>query len=211
MAIEPYDWSVVVAGYWNAAILTPRGIAKRLFDVADGTPVVVEVPIDGLAPHRVRHKGIVVAAESDRLTLTLETPTLANLGRAKQIAARAARALPETPLTAAGFNIRFKLADPPQQLLQGIAAAIDVSLSDAGQVIKSSGTRRSLECGKGLLNLDICHEGDEETRIELNFHRQSGDAAELCEWLEVSDDFIRDVLTTVLSHVLGLPVNGEWQ
>jgi hypothetical protein len=211
MEIEPYDWSVVVAGYWNAAILTPRGIAKRLFELTEGTPILVEVPIDGLAPHRVRHDGIVVAAESERLALTLETPTLANLGRAKQIAARAARALPETPLTAAGFNIRLKLADPPQRLLQDTAAAIDASLSDAGQMIKSRSTKRSLEYGKGLLNLDICHEGDGETKIELNFHRKSGDAAELCDWLETPDASIREILTTVLDRVLGLPFKEEWQ
>lgn len=211
MAVELFDWNVVVVGHWNPAILTPSGIARRLFELADGTSIVVEVPMDGLAPHRVRHDGIVVTAEPGRLVLTIETPTLTNLERARQIGARAVRSLPETPLTAAGFNIRLKLDDPPEQLLQYTAAAIDTSLSDAGFTIKSRSVRRSLEHGKGTLNLEVRQAGDAETKIELNFHRQCAEVAELCEWLETPVASIKDAFTAILDRVVGVPFQEAWQ
>ena len=211
MAVELFDWNVVVVGYWNSAILTPSGIAKRLFELAEGTPIMVEVPMDGLAPHRVRHDGFIVTAEPGRLALTMETPTLTNLERARQIAARAVRALPETPLTAAGFNIRLKLDDAPERLLQDTAAAIDTSLSDAGLIIKSRSVRRSLEHGKGTLNLDVRQAGNGETKIELNFHRQCAEVAELCEWLETPATSIKDVFTTILDRVIGVPFQEAWR
>ncbi len=58
-----FDWDVVVVGFWNPAILTPAGIWKRLFELEQGTPVELEVPIDGLAPYRVSHEEITVTAE----------------------------------------------------------------------------------------------------------------------------------------------------
>jgi hypothetical protein len=211
MAVELFDWNVVVVGYWNPAILTPTGIAKRLFDLAEGIPITVEVPMDGLAPHRVRHEGIVVTAEPGRLALTVETPTLTNLERARRIAVRAIKALPETPLTAAGFNIRLKLDDPPQRLLRDTAAAIDTSLSDVGLVIKSRSIRRSLEHGKGTLNLYVRQSVHAETRIELNFDRQCTVVDELCGWLETPSVEIKRAFTTILDRVCGVDFQESWQ
>ena len=38
MTVEALDWNVVVAGFWNPAILTPSGIARRLFGLPEETP-----------------------------------------------------------------------------------------------------------------------------------------------------------------------------
>lgn len=211
MAVEPFDWSVIVVGYWNPAILTPSGIARRLFELDEGTPIAVEVPMDGLAPHRVRHEGIIVTAEPGRLTLTVEVPTLTNLSRARQIAIRAMEKLPETPLTAAGFNIRLKLDDPPEQLLNATTAGTNTLLSDAGFTIKTRTTRRSIEHGHGLLNLEIRQDDGADTKMEFNFHRQSSVMAELREWLETSCDDVKTVCSTVLDKLAGLVFEEAWQ
>jgi hypothetical protein len=211
MAIETFDWSVVVAGYWNPAILTPSGIARRLFELDEGTPIAVEVPMDGLAPHRVRHDGIIVTAEPGRLALTVEVPGLANLERARQIAVRAITRLPETPLTAAGFNIRLKLDDPPEQLLNATTADAEKLLSDAGFLIKSRSLRRSIRIGDGLLNLDIRQGDGVDTKIEFNFHRQSSSLVELREWLETPCNDVKRVCSTILEKLAGLKFEEAWQ
>jgi hypothetical protein len=54
MELEPFDWNVVIAAYWNRAILTPNGIAKRLFKIPEGTAMEVEVPVDLLEPPQVK-------------------------------------------------------------------------------------------------------------------------------------------------------------
>ncbi len=211
MAIEPFDWNVVAVGYWNLAILTPRGIATRLIKLDKGTPVAVEVPIDGLAPHRVRHEGIIITAASGHLTLTTENPTLSNLERAKQIAIIALNELPETPLSAAGFNIRLKLDDPPERLLKATETDVDKILSDAGFKIKTLSTRRSFEHGKGLINLDIQHSDIPETKIDFNFHRQSSDCSELREWLKTPYEDVKTACSTILKNVAGLDFEEAWQ
>jgi hypothetical protein len=211
MAIDPFDWSVVVAGYWNPAILTPNGIKLRLFESDDETPLIVEVPIDGLLPHRVRHDGIIVVAESGRLVLTTETPTLANLEHAKNIAIRAIKNLPETPLTAAGFNIKIKTDEPTDKLLTATKAGMDNALIDAGFRIKTRNIRRSFEFDKGLLNFDVFHLDTTETKIEFNFHLQSSDVSELCEWLETPCDRIQDKCGTILEEVAGLQFEEAWK
>lgn len=211
MRVEPFDWNVVAVGYWNRAILTPKGIITRLFELDEATPIMVEVPMDGLEPHRVRHDGIIVVAHHGRLTLTTETPTLANLERAKQIAIKAMNKLPETPVTAAGFNIRLKLDDPPELLLKATDAIIDKSLSDAGFAIKNWITRRSLEHGKGLLNLDIQQSDTAETLIEFNFHRQSTDISALREWLETPCEDIKTICSAILKDIAGLEFEETWE
>ena len=211
MAAEPFDWNVVVVGYWNSAILTPSGIARRLFGLDEGTPIVVEVPMDGLAPHRVRHEEIIVTAEPGRLALTVEVPTLKNLERARQIAIRAMEKLPETPLTAAGFNIRLKLDDPPEQLLKATTADADTLLSDAGFTIKTRTTRRSIEHGDGLLNLEIRQDDGADTKIEFNFHRQSATLAELQEWLRTPCADVKTKCSTILEKLAGLTFEEAWQ
>jgi len=209
MAIEKFDWNVVVIGYWNPAILTPRGIARRLFALEEGTPVMVEVPMDGLAPHRVRHEGMIVTAEGGRLSIMTEDQTLPELARAKGLATRAIRNLPETPLTAAGYNLRFRVDDPPGALLDATATTLDNSLSDAEFQIAQRTIRRSLEYHDGRLNLEITQTGEAETRVEFNFHRQCSEVDGLCSWLEMADDTIRGDVLRVMREVLHFELDEE--
>ncbi|MBN2373783.1 hypothetical protein JXL19_08350 [bacterium] len=88
MGLNPYDWNVVVAGYWNRAILTPAGIARRLFGLEPNIPVMIEVPIDGLAPYRVTHEDLTVTAVMGRLTIYANTPSFKILDSARAIAIR---------------------------------------------------------------------------------------------------------------------------
>jgi hypothetical protein len=54
MPLKPYDWNVVVLGHWNQAILTPQGIAERLFQLPSETEIGIEVPMDAIGPFRVK-------------------------------------------------------------------------------------------------------------------------------------------------------------
>jgi len=198
-------------GYWNLAILTPKGIVRRLLELKEETPITVEVPMDGLAPHRVRHEGIIIIAEHGRLTVATETPTIENLEQARQIAIKAIENLPETPLSAVGFNIRFKLDDPPDELLKATATVLANLLSDESLTIKTRKIRYSFEHGAGLVNLDIKQSDNTETTIEFNFHQQSSIPIELVEWLKISCEDVKDLCSTILKTVTGLEFEEAWQ
>jgi hypothetical protein len=81
------------------------------------------------------------------------------LERAKNIAIKAIEGLPETPLSAAGFNIRIKLDDPPNSFC-GLRKLLWINYSRMPVFnIKTWSTNRSIEYGNGLLNLRI-HQND---------------------------------------------------
>lgn len=206
MNLEPFDWNVVVIGYWNPAILTPAGVGRRLFGLAVGTPLLVEVPIDGLAPHRVKHDGLTVTAELGRLLVHADDPKYALLDRARQIAVRAMSDLPETPLTAAGFNIRFRIGEPSNEFLAATNAGVDNLLSDTGFKIESRSLGRSVKCEDGVLNLSI--QQGQDSRIELNFDRQSSKREELIEWLQFPLAKVEETVSRVFDKVIQIPLEG---
>jgi hypothetical protein len=121
MVVEPQEWNVAVVGYRNNAILTPSGIGKHLFELTEGEPLKVEVSVDGVSPYRVHCCGVIVMPGLGSLVLATETPTLANLKDARAAAIRAIRALPKTPLSAAGFNTRFGVGEAQATLRKGVS------------------------------------------------------------------------------------------
>lgn len=160
--------------------------------------------MDGLAPYRVRHNDVTITAEVGRLIVSADAARYELLDYARKIAATAIGELPETPLTAAGYNVRMHLDDPSNELLTATACPIDDLLSDAAFCIESRGLQRSLKIGKGVLNLSIRQRDD--VTVECNFHRQSSDRNELIAWLEYPINEVEQVVTTVLDKVIGVPV-----
>jgi len=84
MALKPSDWSAVVIGRWNRAILTPRGIAQRVFRLPEGTPIQVLVPIDAVGMNSVivKHGEFQATVDDSRLQIHLEHGNFDALERA---------------------------------------------------------------------------------------------------------------------------------
>jgi hypothetical protein len=206
MNLNPFDWNVVIVGYWNRAILTPAGIGRRLFGLEEGTPVLVEVPMDGLGPHRVKYSDLTVTAETGRLVVHADIPKYDLLDRARKAAILAMKSLPETPLIAAGFNVRVRIKDPSDELLTSLTSGLDNALSDAGFEIYSRSLRRKLKFKDGTLNLDV-EEGD-DFRVIFNFDRQSSKKEDLIAWLQLPIAEIEDVVSSVFEKVLRTKLEG---
>lgn len=208
MKLEAYNWNVVIAGYWNRAILTPKGISRRLFDIPEGTPVLVEVPIDGImAPYRVKHNGLTITPDMGRLVIEADDPQYKVLDYAKKIGALAIERLPETPLSAAGYNIRIKVIEPPEQLILATTSTIDDLLSDAGHtIINGRSLKRSLTWDEGIVNLNI--DQDEDMHVEINFHRQSSKPDDLISWLNKPIENIQEFILILYDKVFGLNMGG---
>lgn len=203
---DAFDWNVVIVGFWNRAILTPAGIGRRLFNLEEGTPVLVEVPMDGLAPPRVKNEGLTVTTELGRLVIGADDPQYDVLDRARAIAVTAIESLPETPLTAVGFNVRFRVDEPSDGLLDITSCELDALLSDAAFVIKERSLKRALTWKEGILNLSI-NQG-EKVVIELNFHRQSSKKDELVTWLKYPIADVKETIDKLLEKVMSIS-SGE--
>lgn len=190
MPAQPNNWNIIISGAWNLAILTPNGISKRLFDLPTGTPLEVQVAIDQPGPYRVVHDGVTVAPSPQQLELSVQTNDLASLEKASQIGRKALNVLPETPVAAAGINIRYFLNDFSDKLLDLLKTPIDDVYSDENFTISNSITQRSLELNPGVINIEINQGRDGSGVVLMNFHCASSLPNELDQWLSRTGEFL---------------------
>lgn len=184
MPLSPTDWNVVVVGRWNRAILTPSGIKQRLFRLDEGTPVEVFVAIDAIAPPQVKYEGTIVIVGGDRLISHPETSDFHGLERSMEVARRAMENLPETPVTAAGMNVKYSCKDS-LEALQSITRHSwwDDRLSDFKYEILGRTLSRALKWREGQINFSVSEESDTTFQIQFNFHRGSTSVTDLVRWL----------------------------
>ena len=197
MPLAPNDWNVVVAGFWNRAILTPQGIAARLFNLEPDTPIEVEVPIDSLGPYRVRYDGLTVMASNVRLQVEPQRSEFGELRRAMDIARRAVDRLPETPLSAVGINVKYKAVEPTERLQSLIEHDWDTDLSDQQFTIRRRTIARSVGWNDGAINVSAI-ESDGKMEIQFNIERRSNEQAEHLAWLDTGIDQIEAVVRQLL-------------
>jgi hypothetical protein len=203
MPLTPDAWSVVIVGHWNRAILTPSWIARVLFDLSEGTPIQVLVPIDTIGPYQIKHGEVTVIPSSDRLIIKPDTSTIPSLLQAMAIGRRALQELPRTPMLAAGFNLRFKSGASIEKLSDVTGHEWDDRLSDADYRILSRTIARSLEWKSGKVQVLVEQEG-EQYEILMNFNLESRDNTELADWLSVSEDDIAAQRDRILQTTLQL-------
>ena len=202
MSFRPSGWNVVIVGRWNPAILTPQGILKHVFDLPDGTQTHVAVPLDGVSPYLVTHPNemIVARADQQRVIIDLKEKTYKALGEAMKAGVNVLTSLPETPVSAAGFNLRFESDDPSADHLAWTEAKIDARLSDQAWRIAERSVTRALHYEAGVLNLTV--NGKEgKVGVLCNFHRTCAEHADLVRWLETPYDQVRDKVLGLLTSL----------
>ena len=202
MALSPIDWNVVVIGRWNRAILTPAGIGKRLFGVAEGTPLEVMLAIDAIAPPRVAHEGIVVTAGSDRLIIQPSKCTFAELGRARELARKALRDLPETPVSAVGLNVKYKLEEPLDEIVHVVESSWDNLLSDKDYRIRERSVSRSLAWDDASINIGVSMKDNSEQFVQFNFDFRSDDVELHAGWLETPIETVEAKVKSLLNETM---------
>ncbi len=185
MVIRPDDWSVVIAGRWNKAILTPAGIAKRLFGIDESNQIQVAVPLDGLSPYQVRHPlhDVVAMSDESRLIILAIRNTYENLEHAMAAGVNALSSLPDTPVTAAGFNVSYCCKDVPPDLAKLFKADVDTPVAELGKSVRSRSISRSLGYENGVLNITLSWD-DAGFKLQCNFNLDSKDDEELKGWLQ---------------------------
>jgi len=203
MGLRPYEWSVIIIGRWNRAILTPAGIARRVFGLDEFKQLYVAVPLDGVSPYQVRHPtgNITVRTDETRLRIHLEKEDYQTLKYAMVAGASALTSLPETPVSAAGFNVGFLMPEITPELAAMVAGDIDSRLAGMEHDIAARTLGRSLEYGVGKLNIGISCERKveaEEFRLSCNFHRASEDTNDLKEWLQTPVDEVQSTIEKLL-------------
>jgi len=207
MPLEPYDWNVVVLGHWNPAILTPNGIAERLYQLPSGTEIGIEVPMDAIAPFRVSHEDLTVLVGGGRLMVEARENSFASLERAMRVAHRALVRLPETPVVAVGFNVRAQGSgedgslDP---LIEATQLLWDDQFEHAGFPLSRRDVTWVADWPPGKISVNLSREDhDRVLRVNLNFERV-GNLLELKDWLARPIGEVREHAHRIFAAVFAL-------
>ena len=200
MGLSPVDWSVVIVGRWNRAILTPAGIASRIFHTDDKQQLAVLVPLDGVSPFIVRDYGgdVSVMTDESRLFIRVENMTDECLQKAMSYGFNVLNSLPHTPVSAAGFNVNYESHDLTTGSAMLIAADIDKRLSDISRRVVNRVVGRSFEFQSGELRLALAAE-DDSFKVLGNFHRASTEVDDLKTWLSTPVADIRSAIEELLN------------
>lgn len=206
--LKPVDWSVIIAGRWNQAILTPVGIAKYVFGMEPSQKLKLEihVPLDGLSPYQVKHptEDVLAMTEHHLLKIALTEAGYAALAKAMEFGKNALTRLPETPVLAAGFNIDYRADGALDELAGPVRSEVDPLLLDADFRTKERVLGRTLAFGDGVLKVRLSV-SDVESTIRCNFHRETQDQGDLTTWLSTPIEEVRDEVRKLLA-ALQLPV-----
>lgn len=203
MQVQTFDWNAIVVGAWNLAILTPHGVASRLFGLPPGTPIEVQVALDNPAPLRVVHSGITVTPAVGLLQVQPDAHTVDGIVAASAIAARAIEKLPETPVSAAGVNFRFRFDALPDVLTDALRSALDDRLALTDQHVQSRTLRRALAWKQGSLRIEVVEEEAASGTLLVNFHRANATGAELIAWFQEAKLMFEHTMT-LLNQTLGV-------
>jgi hypothetical protein len=196
---EPFNWNVIVIGSWNLAILSPDGIRRRLFELPDQSAIELEMAVDRPGFFRVGHGGILVSPTPVGLEVAMRVPNAESLARACALCQRALRALPETPVSAAGINIRYRFPEMPDNLFDLMHAPMDETLADAEFRVTATVVKKTLALAPGVVNVQMNYEGVVGA-LDFNFHRDSTTLNDLYDWLGRVEEFrgLADRLLEVL-------------
>lgn len=205
---KPFEWNVVVVGAWNLSILTPRGIGRKLFQVAANTPMEIKVPIDRKASISVTHSDVTVIPSESRLEIMPVTPNPNLLVDAANIAIKAVDWLSETPMKAAGINVKYKFKSLPDDFITVLNSTLDDKLTDCPLSTRERGLTRTVDWEPGVININIQEHKDTSGTVTFNFHRQSESVDELKEWINKTKE-MREKVATLLASIFNYNVGGE--
>jgi hypothetical protein len=154
----------------------------------------------------VRYGEITVIPSASQLVVGTQRPAASTLKGCTELAARAMEQLSQTPLRAAGVNIRFQLDELPHEIADVLASPFDDVLGDLSHPIVARAVDRTVSWGAGRINVTVDSEDSSSARLVLNFDRQSDLLTDLTAWLREVDGMVQTAKELVSR--MGIVVDG---
>ncbi|MCX7178655.1 MAG: hypothetical protein NTX56_07750 [Proteobacteria bacterium] len=198
------QWTLVIAGAWNPAILSPNWVAKEVLKLAvdSNFQVGMQVAInDPSQPIGFEFEGIAYAPALNVLMFHLKP----ELDREKMVgaAAKILELLPHTPITGIGFNSGFEIECGIDDLLKSFSAGTSIPdfLTDADAQLVKQGWGATVATKDRLINM-TCKLEAGKVSIGFNVHMEVTSALSAAEKLRVPG-----LLTDILNDVESILVN----
>nr|WP_145544796.1 hypothetical protein [Variovorax boronicumulans] len=211
MQLETDKTTLVIAGAWNPAILSPSWIAREVwhydprfeFQVEIQLPATVAVPEQ---PQRFRFEGLDLQVAFNSLTFYFDATNQDSSRRTREAACGILEQLRHTPVSAFGFNQVFSITSPSDRLseiFEGQANLFeDLELRSP---IQEQAWSAILPFESHLLNVRCARNG---TRTEVSFnHHFNTDSAEKASSRLRDGDLFSDLAR--LSQTVAQKIEGE--
>lgn len=207
MKAQVENWSLVLVGAWNTAILTPDWLTKQLG--ASG-PIQIEFPIGNpLMPLRYTLNGVHLVVTREHVVLAPSADDPVILGRMESYCKSILTVLTHTPVTAIGINFAFLEEAPPDDLKRLFRASDLPRINDANFVVEGTEIKRRLRLPQdGILNLSLQQTDGAQVVLNLNFHRDVDGASAAAAYLDNRVTKYRTLATTFLRDAYELDL-GE--
>lgn len=166
------DWTIVVVGSWNTAILNPDWVSKKVLGVEE---VGVELMVGpGTMNITLHHPGLRIIPTRSRVIVGAQEE--ASVPSAETAMVTILEQLPVTPVTSMGINFGYVESNPSSELLAIFNLTDTDRLSDAGHEIVESSVYRSFKAeGVFTHKLRLTLAGG-EVKLHSNFHLDVTDA-----------------------------------
>lgn len=204
------EWTVVILGKWNQAILQPEWLIRNVFN---DNQVRVEVAV-GLAPglpSRITGDEILVLAGEDRLILGLTEVSDGQLRTMERIVVKILALLSHTPVARMGVNFGFSSMISNTWTTQHLPNTFATRISEANLTPTGRSCKWSFKHGdtdNDNLNVNCNLSGDNiDVKFNFDFETPTVDVAK--EKIEGKLFEYRDLAISLLGTLFDLEVDSE--
>ncbi|MFO8008898.1 MAG: hypothetical protein R6V05_14315 [Candidatus Brocadiia bacterium] len=173
--------SVVLAGKWNTAILSPKWVSDEVFD---SESIEVLFAVLGDAPPRYQAGAIQMVVGPERVEFIPQEGSEDVFSKIEEAAVFLLRTLEYTPIRAVGENFRYELtlSDDKERFDQVFRLSDGTALAKAGSD-EGTDIRHCIGLSDCVLNLTLAHSAAGD-HVDLNYHYDVSDAQEAAEKVE---------------------------
>lgn len=166
MQTKPSSFSIVLAGKWNPAIITPPWILANLLE--DNQQIEIEFSLSFDIPSRFKINNITISPSIDRIILVSNDGSDESLELIELIAIKLCNILSHTPLVAVGINFSF-IETLNKELLLPLFTFSDANkLDDNNWEVSNQSIKRTLK--KETYNINLTINMDNETNFSFDFN-----------------------------------------
>lgn len=193
MRLQPSETTLVVAGAWNPAILSPEWVMRHALQVSPGEiRINAQVPATlGMAVEfpRFTFEGLTYSARPDAFVLAPQDTEEASFQKLERVAGNTLTELPHTPVSGFGHNFEFHDEAPQAGQLEPFSSA-NLSLIDHvpdGWTMERTALAASFRTGPTLVNVVRQYTGTKLV-VKFNFHHEVNSSEQCIRLLSGSDE-----------------------
>lgn len=178
------NWTIVVAGAWNAQIFSPEWVGSNLLDAQEFEIHLVFQGSNVFSSFVTQD--IIFNPSSTQIICGVKNTSDAVLVRVEDLMVQALKILPYTPINAVGINFGFDDDIPSKELVNLFDFSDNFKLSDLNYLVTESQIIRQIDLGDRTLNLrqTLSSDSSKGAKTHINFHKDVSNAEQAGDWLK---------------------------